>query len=171
MRVLTEGVVDRTVVLFGVDADPDPELTWARGITLLACTAGEVPPPPPGPVAVVGWSGAGMDALAFAARHPAGLVDRIVLVATPKPDDESLPFGIADVRAKSLLLFGSKDPLAGAGHGRWWQRQLPDARLEVYPDGTHDLLGPAWPRALSHLAPRCRRGGHPPSGVPGGGVR
>ena len=78
MRVLTEGIVDRTVVLFGFDADPDPELTWARGITLLVHDdVGELPHPTH-PVAVIGWSVAGLNALAFAARRP-DLVDRIVL--------------------------------------------------------------------------------------------
>jgi len=156
MRVLTEGIVDRTVVLFGFDADPDPELTWARGITLLAHDdAGDLPHPTQ-PVAVMGWSVAGLDALAFAARKP-DLVDRIVLVATPKPDDESLLPAVAGIRAKSLLLYGAKDPLTGHRHGTWWQRQLPNARLEMYPDGSHDLLHPMWKRALSHLAPRCKR--------------
>jgi pimeloyl-ACP methyl ester carboxylesterase len=156
MRVLAQGVVGRTIVLFGFDLDPDPELTWARGVTLLASDdAGDLPHSPH-PVAVVGWSAGGLDALAFAGRNP-DLVDRIVLVATPKPDDGSLPFAVSDLRAKSLLLFGGKDPVAGPRHGTWWQRRLPNARLERYPDGTHDLLSPTWSRALSHLAPRCKR--------------
>ena len=36
MRLLVDGTVDRVVVLFGSDTDPDPELTWARGVTLVA---------------------------------------------------------------------------------------------------------------------------------------
>ncbi|MFF5076447.1 alpha/beta fold hydrolase [Actinoplanes sp. NPDC000266] len=156
MRVLVEGVAGRTVVLFGSDADPDPELTWARGVTLLAGDGADSAPAPTGPVAVVGWSAGGGDALAFAAAN-AGLVDRVVLVSTPKPAGDDLPFDVGGITAKTLLLFGARDPLTGSRHGTWWQRRLPQARLEMWPDGTHDLLVPAWNRALSHLAPRCRR--------------
>jgi pimeloyl-ACP methyl ester carboxylesterase len=157
MRVLAEGVVDRTIVLFGFGEDPGPEATWARGVTLLAYEDTDDLPRPTGAVAVVGWSGAGLDALAFAARNQAYPIDRIVLVATPRPDDEVLPFAVTDLRAKSLLLFGGKDALTGSRHGNWWRRRLPDSRLEMYPDGTHDLLVPTWGRTLSHLAPRCGR--------------
>ena len=156
MRLLAEGVVDRQIVLFSSDADPDTELTWARGVTLLAGDEVTGSPCPTGPTAVVGWSYAGLDALTFAAAH-SDVVDRIVLIATPRPDDEILPSGVTDIRAKSLLLFGAKDPITGNSHGTWWQRRLPGARLEMYPDGTHDLLRPTWKRALSHLAPRCKR--------------
>ena len=57
------------------------------------------------------------------------------------------------VAAKTLLLYGSRDPIAGPGHGRWWQERLPDARLEVAPGAGHMLLIPLWARALAHLAP------------------
>jgi hypothetical protein len=182
MRVLVEGTVDRSIVLFGADTDPGPELTWARGVTLLAADAAGAGPPddrppddappddappddgppddgppddglPDGPVAVVGWSVAGLDALAFAARN-AHVVDRVALIATPIPgDDRPAP----SIPAKTLLLFGDKDPLTGSRHGTWWQRALPDARLEMQPGGGHDLLVPTWKRVLSHCAPRCRR--------------
>lgn len=158
MRVLVDGVLDRAIVLFGADTDPGPELTWARGVTLLAADdAGAAPPddgpPDDGPVAVVGWSVAGLDALAFAARN-AHVVDRVALIATPIPsDDRPAP----SIPAKTLLLFGDKDPLTGSRHGTWWQRALPDARLEMQPGGGHDLLTPTWKRVLSHCAPRCRR--------------
>src|SRR5258708_24520520 len=101
MRVLTEGVLDRTIILFGFNADPAPDLTWARGITLLAYDGAGSPPHPGSPTAVVGWSVAGLDALAFAARNP-DLVDRIALVATPIPDEETLPFAVTDINAKTL---------------------------------------------------------------------
>jgi pimeloyl-ACP methyl ester carboxylesterase len=199
-------------------------------------------------VGIVGWSAGGRVALALAARRP-DLVDRVVVVATPAPDDEvpwidpeqrseleqlrtltpeevhaelgrrlrSLipadPFsgealwllaaltsdepalrgggvrarlgemlrasfaqgalGLAsdiagyclqpwgfepeDVQAQTLLLYGSRDPLAGPRHGRWWQERLPDARLEVVPGAGHLLVLPTWPRALSHLAPDTSR--------------
>ncbi len=57
-----------------------------------------------------------------------------------------------DVRARTLLLYGSHDPLAGPRHGQWWEERLPDARLEVVPDTGHLLVVPAWPRILRHVA-------------------
>ena len=195
------------------------------------------------PVRVGGWSAGGRVALALAARRP-DLVDRVVVLATPAPDEavpwipppqqamiealrgqppaavheqmsaafasmvpagdplEALPlvgvtgeddavlagpgvrdrlagmlagafaqgaagmvhdvagytlqpwgFEPAGVAAKTLLLYGGRDPIGGR-HGRWWQRQLPDARLEMVPDAGHLLVIPVWERALSHLAPR-----------------
>jgi pimeloyl-ACP methyl ester carboxylesterase len=249
--------------------DPDPAQTLARNVTLLSVDRpgyGRSDPLPAGRWATVGsaaddiaavldtmnverasvagWSAGGRVALALAARRP-DLVDRVVMVATPAPDDEvpwidpeqraeleqlrnlgpegahaelerrlgSLvpedPFsgdalwllaavtsdepalggagvrtrlgemlraafaqgtrGLAadlagyclqpwgfepeEVQAETLLLYGSRDPMAGPRHGRWWQERLPDARLEVAPGAGHLLLIPMWSRALSHLAP------------------
>jgi pimeloyl-ACP methyl ester carboxylesterase len=92
----------------------------------------------------------GLRALAFAGRHSA-VVDRVVLVGTPVPEDDGLDF--AAVTAKTLLLYGRAD----ARHGAWWQKRLPAARLEVNPDGHDDLLAGMWHRVLSHVAPRCKR--------------
>lgn len=195
-------------------------------------------------VGVAGWSAGGRVALALAARRP-DLVDRVVVLATPAPDDEvpwvapaerdelerlrglapeaahaelgerlaSLvpenpdsperlwflcagsadetalraegvrarltemlraafvqgtrglaaeiagyclqPWGFEpeEVRAKTLLLYGSRDLLADPRHGRWWQSRLPDARLEVVPEAGHLLVVPKWARVLSHLVP------------------
>jgi pimeloyl-ACP methyl ester carboxylesterase len=65
------------------------------------------------------------------------------------------PWGFepGDVRAKTLLLYGRNDPAIGPAHGSWWQRQLPDARLETAPDLGHLLIVPMWKRVLSFLAP------------------
>jgi pimeloyl-ACP methyl ester carboxylesterase len=57
------------------------------------------------------------------------------------------------VEAQTLLLYGSRDPVAGPAHARWWQERLPNARLEVAPDAGHLVLLPMWSRALSHLTP------------------
>jgi pimeloyl-ACP methyl ester carboxylesterase len=196
-------------------------------------------------VGVVGWSAGGRVALALAARRP-DLVDRVVVIATPAPDDavpwidprqreelerlRSLPPGHAHdelarslaavipsdtfsdqalwllaaegtsdkaamrspgvrnrlgemlraafaqgatglaadiagyclqpwgfepeaVQAKTLLLYGARDPVAGPAHARWWQERLADVRLEVAPDAGHLVLLPMWSRALSHLTP------------------
>jgi pimeloyl-ACP methyl ester carboxylesterase len=196
-------------------------------------------------VGVVGWSAGGRVALALAARRP-DLVDRVVVTATPAPDEEvpwidpeqrtqlnhlralppdqahaelerSLaavvpadpfsddalwllaaagtsdqaalrspavrnrlgemlraafaqgatglaadiagyclqPWGFAPeaVEAKTLLLYGSRDPIAGPAHARWWQERLPDARLELGHDAGHLAVLSMWSRALSHLTP------------------
>jgi pimeloyl-ACP methyl ester carboxylesterase len=60
-----------------------------------------------------------------------------------------------DVSARTLLLYGSHDPVAGPRHGRWWKERLQDARLEILPDAGHLLVVPAWPRILGHVA-GCR---------------
>ena len=57
------------------------------------------------------------------------------------------------VQAKTLLLYGSRDPIAGPRHGRWWERQLPDAHLETAPGAGHLLVVSSWSRVLSHVAP------------------
>jgi pimeloyl-ACP methyl ester carboxylesterase len=64
------------------------------------------------------------------------------------------PWGFepSEVHARTLLLYGAQDPVAGAHHGRWWQKQLPRARLEMVPEVGHMLVVPVWERALSHLA-------------------
>src|SRR5215212_6422279 len=65
------------------------------------------------------------------------------------------PWGFAPeaVEAKTLLLYGSRDPVAASRHGTWWQKHLPNARLEVAPDAGHLVLISMWSRALSHLTP------------------
>jgi pimeloyl-ACP methyl ester carboxylesterase len=253
--------------------DPDPSLTHARNVTLLAVDrpgygrsdpmsrgrwatvasaaddiAAVIDSLGAGRVGVVGWSAGGRVALALAARRPE-LVGRVVVAATPAPDEEipwidpsqraelerlgtlppelvhselqarlgSLvpedPFsgdalwllaavtsdepalngaGVRDrlgemlraafaqgttglaadvagyclqpwgfepdaVEAKTLLLYGSHDPLAGPAHGRWWRERLPGAELEIVPDAGHLLVIPMWPRVLSHLVPERDR--------------
>jgi len=253
--------------------DPDPAQTHASKVTLLAVdrpgygrsdpvAAGGWATPASaaddiaavldsvgaGRAGVVGWSAGGRVALALAARRP-DLVDRVVVAATPAPDEEipwidptqreelerlrilpakaavaelearlgSLvpedPFygdavwllaaltsddpalegrGVRDrlaevlraafaqgttglaadlagyslrpwgfepdaVEAKTLLLYGSHDPLAGPRHGVWWRERLPNAGLEVVPDSGHLLLIPMWSRVLSHLVPSRER--------------
>jgi pimeloyl-ACP methyl ester carboxylesterase len=269
---LAQGDSGRTVLLCHIAPgsgafDPDPEQTRARGVTLLAADrpgygqsdpvsdaewasvgaaaddlAAVVDRLASGPVGVAGWSAGGRVALALAARRP-DLVDRVVVLGTPAPNDQvawippeqqaaleqlrglspgaaraalsqqlapliprdagatqallaagpadeaalALPgaharlthmlenafaqgvIGMASdlagyclqpwgfepeaVQAKTLLLYGSRDPVAGQRHGSWWQKRLPNARLEVVPDAGHLLIVAMWGRALSHLAP------------------
>jgi pimeloyl-ACP methyl ester carboxylesterase len=68
------------------------------------------------------------------------------------------PWGFepGDVEAKTLLLYGLRDPIAGPRHGRWWQTRLSAARLEVAPGAGHLLVIPTWPQVLAHVAPRRR---------------
>jgi hypothetical protein len=62
-----------------------------------------------------------------------------------------------EVEAKTLLLYGSRDPMAGPRHAQWWRERLPNARLEFAPDAGHLALIPLWSRALSHLTPDRER--------------
>ena len=249
--------------------DPDPEETAKRDITLIAPDRPGYGNSPPiaedawasvanaaddlaevlqqmniNSVGAIGWSAGGRIALALAARYP-DLVDRVVILATPAPDEavpwippeqkqglealrdlppadvhsrlaaqlakqvpkntskeellsligrspadeEALkisgaadrltsmmrtalaqgatgmaadiagyclqPWGFkpAEVKAKALCLYGSKDPIAGARHGAWWQKNLPQARLEMVPGAGHLVIFPMWQRVLSFLAP------------------
>lgn len=60
-------------------------------------------------------------------------------------------FDPADVRAEVLLGYGAADVAVGVEHGRWWERALPSARLEIVPDVGHLVVVPFWARALAHL--------------------
>ncbi|HSJ58083.1 MAG TPA: alpha/beta fold hydrolase [Anaerolineae bacterium] len=71
------------------------------------------------------------------------------------------PWGFepAEVVTRTLCLYGASDPVAGSRHGAWWQKNLPEARLEMVPEAGHLLIVPMWGRVLSHLAPGARGGG------------
>lgn len=62
-------------------------------------------------------------------------------------------FEPGEVQAKTLLLYGAADPVAGHKHASWWHARLPNARVEMAPAAGHMLLIPLWRRVLSHLAP------------------
>jgi pimeloyl-ACP methyl ester carboxylesterase len=68
------------------------------------------------------------------------------------------PWGFepADVQAKTLLIYGAADQI-GAAHGEWWNKHLPDARLELVPDVGHLVVIPAWERILRFLTNRDER--------------
>ena len=129
--------------------DPEPNETAQRDVRLStewdADTGG-----------VVGWSSGGWDALALAAAHPD--LARLVIVSLPYPDGPLPSLDFEAVTAKTLLLCGTADPHTGNRHGTRWQRKLPNARLEMVPEGGHELLVPKWGRILSHLAPRRKAG-------------
>lgn len=131
-------------------ADPAPAESAKRDVELVRSLDGRS-------AGVVGFAEGGWDALDLAAEHPE-LVDRLVLVSTP-PREGAASGGTA----KTLLLYGQQDPGGGYAHGTWCRGEL-GARLEMVPDGGHDILERAWARALSHLAPGTLR--KQPSGRP-----
>jgi pimeloyl-ACP methyl ester carboxylesterase len=61
-------------------------------------------------------------------------------------------FDPADVKASVLLGYGSADTI-GRAHGLWWQRALPDARLDVVTGAGHLVVVPLWESLLAFL---CR---------------
>jgi pimeloyl-ACP methyl ester carboxylesterase len=66
-------------------------------------------------------------------------------------------FQMSDVTAKTLIVSGRGDPIAGSAHATWYQKALPDARMEMFPGVGHLVVIPAWERVLSHLAPGSMR--------------
>ena len=62
-------------------------------------------------------------------------------------------FNVADVQAKTLIVNGQADAIAGNAHATWYQRSLPDARVEMIPNRGHLVIIPAWDRVLSHVGP------------------
>jgi pimeloyl-ACP methyl ester carboxylesterase len=75
----------------------------------------------------------------------------------PMPSGAWATVASAGVMAKTLLLFGQRDPLAPGRHARWWLNHLPQARMEISPSAGHLLILDRWERTLPHLAPRGRR--------------
>jgi len=62
-------------------------------------------------------------------------------------------FEFGDVAAKTLIVNGQADALAGNAHAAFYGKALPDARVEMFPGAGHLVVIPAWDRVLSHLAP------------------
>lgn len=130
----------------GVDLfDPEPEETAKRDLRLVSEWDSDTG-------GVVGWSTGGSEALRIAATHQD--LPRLVIVSLQFPDVMPQDFDPGAVEAKTLLIYGSDDPLTGSRHGTKWQKTLPNARLEMNPGGGHDLLVPMWKRVVSYLAPR-----------------
>src|SRR5919204_287660 len=119
--------------------DPDPARTHASDVTLLAVDR-------PGygrsdPIGAERWA-----TVASAADDIAAVLDslgtgRVGVVGWSAGGRVALA-----VAARTLLLYGSHDPLAGPAHGRWWSKRLPNAHLEVISDAGHLLVIPMWPR-------------------------
>lgn len=54
-------------------------------------------------------------------------------------DHTNVTHRLGDLRAPTLLVFGEQDLIAPVAVGKFLRSMLPDARLEVIPDVTHDL--------------------------------
>ena len=129
----------------GIATDPRPDETAKRDVELAFRWDGT-------PAGIVGFAEGGWRAVA--ATH-GDLVDRLVLVSTPVPDSEGV-VPLDAVSAKTLLLYGSKDPAGGHKQAAWWKERL-GGRMELVPGAGSDILADVWPRVLSHLAPRSLR--------------
>lgn len=69
------------------------------------------------------------------------------------------PWGFepGDVRAKTLIVGGQGDAIAGNAHAAWYKKAVPDSRMEMVPGVGHLVIVPAWERVLAHLAPESTR--------------
>lgn len=65
-------------------------------------------------------------------------------------------FDPGDVQAETLIVGGQGDAIAGNAHAAWYQKAVPDARVEMVPGVGHLVIVPAWGRVLAHLAPSSR---------------
>lgn len=112
------------------------------------------------PVGVVGVGEAGRLAIMITALL-GGDVDRLALVAVPRPESElgghEVAERLAGIAATTLVLNGRDDPGAGGPAARWFQQRLPSARIEMVPETSDPesrlVLADVWERVLSHVAP------------------
>ncbi len=61
-------------------------------------------------------------------------------------------FDFEDVRAKTLIVAGKADAIAGDAHANWYRGNLADSHVEVVPHRSHLVVIPEWNRVLTHLA-------------------
>lgn len=181
---------ERTVVLLraGVSAlaDPRPDITARRDARILAVglTVDDIDDPvayrgaTPAevtarviaefieseaqhrPVGLVGVGEAGELSIMIAA-HLRESVDRLALVAVPRPESPLGGFEVGElldrIAAKTLLMNGQSDPHAASAAARWFKERMSSARIEMVPptDAPEPRLALAdvWERVLSHVAP------------------
>ncbi|MGH3626493.1 MAG: alpha/beta fold hydrolase [Sciscionella sp.] len=62
-------------------------------------------------------------------------------------------FDFSDVHAKTLVVYGEADAVAGRKHAVWYRRHIDDVRVEMVPNVGHLAIIPAWDRLLAFLAP------------------
>jgi pimeloyl-ACP methyl ester carboxylesterase len=51
-----------------------------------------------------------------------------------------------------LLVYGGADPIAAEPHARWWEQELPDARLTLVADAGHLVVIRSWDQILAFVA-------------------
>ncbi|WP_194395863.1 alpha/beta fold hydrolase [Microbacterium atlanticum] len=111
-------------------------------------------------VGLVGVGDAG-DLAILVAAHLGDVVDRLALVAVPRPDSALEGSEVAEllarVTARTLILNGRDDPDAAAAAARWYREHLAAARVELVPETSDPqsrlILADVWERVLSHVAP------------------
>jgi pimeloyl-ACP methyl ester carboxylesterase len=127
---------------------------------------------------LVALSMGGALALRTVLEHPAR-IRRLVLLATSgginvrhlgaedwraawvqrRPDaprwfiDDKSDFGarLGEITIPVLLVFGGNDPIAPVAVGQHLQQRLPNARLEVLPSATHDLVAECTTEIARHI--------------------
>ena len=112
------------------------------------------------PVGLVGVGDAGHLAIMVTALL-GGEVDRLALVAVPRPESELGGHEVAErlsgIAAKTLVMNGRDDPAAASPAARWFQQRLASARIEMVPESSDPesrlVLADVWERVLSHVAP------------------
>lgn len=112
------------------------------------------------PVGLVGVGEAGHLAIMMAAQLGAA-VDRLALVAVPRPESELGGHAVAElleaITAKTLVMNAQTDPDAAATAARWFKERLASARIEMVPKAPDPesrlILADVWERVLSHVAP------------------
>jgi len=161
---------ERAVLLLLDDSegleDPDPNRTSRRRaiVTAAAVTAkttvddllGIVPAGALGIIAVgrAGWIGVELTVRLGAE------IERLALVAVPAPGAHDPRMGtlIGQVRAKTLIINGQRDPRAASRDATWLKNRLVSARVEMVPSarlvGGRLTLAPVWDRLLQHCGVR-----------------
>ena len=160
---------DARIVAVGVGTDDIDDPAAYRGTTPAEATAAAltelVTEQGHGrPVGLVGVGVAGELAI-LVASDLGDAVDRLALVAVPRPESELAGDEIGDllggIAAKTLLLNGNADPEASLAAARWFHERLPSSRIEMVPQTTAPdrrlELADVWERVLSHLAPGTKR--------------
>lgn len=58
--------------------------------------------------------------------------------------------------SKTLLLYGTKDPVVANRHAHSSHHRVPESRVEMAPGAGALTIVRLWKRALSHLAPTLK---------------
>jgi len=66
--------------------------------------------------------------------------------------DTSWIDGLGDVRAKTLLLYGAEDLVAGEADARWFAERIPDAEIAIIPGVGGAVIGSEWQRVLDFIS-------------------